>query len=85
MATSIAAPNLQRLSLPEIDFSYESNGIISLIDEVVERVMKKHMKKAATAPSFEYSSNVDHDIVTFPAHSSYYTLSPGTASAEAAA
>jgi hypothetical protein len=84
MATSIAAPNLQRLSLPEIDLSYESKGIISLIDEVVERVMKAHMKKSCAAPTFEAKKVASYDeVVNFPAHSSYYSVSSETSEAAA--
>lgn len=45
MATSIAAPNLQRFTLPEIEIGYNSNGIIARIDDLVERVMSAHTKK----------------------------------------
>jgi hypothetical protein len=46
MATYIAAPNLQRFILPEIEFDRDNSGIIDAIDEVVERVMSAHTKKS---------------------------------------
>jgi hypothetical protein len=46
MATPIAAPNLQRFVLPEIEISCDSNGIISVIDDLVERVMSAHYRRA---------------------------------------
>ncbi len=82
MATSIAAPNVERLTLPDIDFAYESNGIISLIDEVVERVMKKHMKRAPIAIQ---DSVMEEELVPLPRPTLYYTFSPESSSAEAAA
>lgn len=44
MATPIAVSNLERFALPEIEISYDSNGIISVIDDLVERVMTRHYR-----------------------------------------
>jgi hypothetical protein len=73
MATPIAAPNLQRFSLPEIEIGYNSNGIIAIIDDLVERVMSAHAKKAAQEPrSFEPEFLPEDDLVSvLSVHSVY--------------
>lgn len=49
MATPVAVSNLQRFVLPEIEISYDNNGIISVIDDLVERVMSAHYRRARMA------------------------------------
>ena len=46
MASPVAVSNLQRFVLPEVEISYDSNGIISIIDDLVERVMNAHYRRA---------------------------------------
>ena len=70
MATSIAAPNLQRVPTIDFEFSYDSNGIISIIDDLVERVMSAHMKKA---------------LIEMPLESAVPTLRPDPTAEEVAA
>ena len=72
MATPIAAPNLQRFALPEIDINYDNNGIISIIDDLVERVMSAHMKKSALQASA--SSSPEDDLVGLLSLHSVYHL-----------
>ena len=73
MAASATAPNLQRFVLPEIEFSYDGNGIISIIDDVVERVMSVHMKKSATAVF--HSVSPDEEVAAFLSLHSVYDFS----------
>jgi len=72
MAASVTAPNLQRFALPEIEISSDSNGIISIIDDLVERVMSVHMKKSgatflsSTSPQEEIASLLSlHSVYDF--------------------
>lgn len=59
MATPIAAPNLQRFVLPEIEISCDSNGLISVIDELVERVMSTHyLAQRATSSDEDIAERV---------------------------
>ena len=72
MATSIAAPNLQRFTLPEIEIGYNSNGIIARIDDLVERVMSAHAKKAAQERFSEPEFVPEDDLATvLSVHSVY--------------
>jgi hypothetical protein len=66
MAATMTAPNLQRLTVPEIEFSYDSNGIISIIDDLVERVMSAHMKSSAAFEAAQ-SLELEESVVYFPA------------------
>ena len=70
MATSIAAPNLHRVPPIDFEFSYDSEGIISVIDDLVERVMSVHMKKGLAIQTSNPDSPQE-EVVTFPAHPSY--------------
>jgi hypothetical protein len=64
MATYIAAPNLQRFILPEIEFDRDNSGIIDVIEEVVERVMRAHTTKAhTTKKSRPASRKEDLDLI----------------------
>ena len=45
MATCSATPNVQRFALPEIEFDRDNNGIIAVIDDLVERVMASHYRR----------------------------------------
>ena len=59
MATPIAAPNLQRFVLPEIEITCDSNGLISVIDELVERVMSTHyLAQRAASPDEDIAERV---------------------------
>jgi hypothetical protein len=70
MATSIAAPNLHRVSPIDFEFSYDSEGIISVIDDLVERVMSVHMKKGLAIQA-SIPDSPQEEVVSFPAHTSY--------------
>jgi hypothetical protein len=83
MATSIAAPNLHRAALLEFEFSYDSNGIISVIDDLVERVMSVHMKKPMSAEFLEsdpaFSLHTQDDVVAFPSSGTDFCAAATTA------
>jgi hypothetical protein len=75
MATYIAAPNLQRFILPEIEFDRDNSGIIDVIEEVVERVMRAHTTNAHTTKksrpvSLDLLSN-DEVVSLLSLHSAY--------------
>ena len=70
MATYIAAPNLQRFTLPEIEFDRDSSGIIDVIEEVVERVMRAHTTKKSRPVSLDSVSN-DEIVSLLSLHSAY--------------
>jgi hypothetical protein len=74
MAATVTAPNLERFILPEVEISYESNGIISIIDDLVERVMSVHMKKNSVAAS--EATSAEDDLVTLLGLHSVYDFSP---------
>src|SRR3954465_11172763 len=48
MATAVSATNLQRYALPEIEIERDPMGIISFMEDLVERVMTAHTKKSAS-------------------------------------
>jgi hypothetical protein len=78
MATPIAAPNLQRFTLPEIDISYDSNGIISIIDDLVERVMSVHYRRAQqSALAASESRSAEENVATLLSLHSVYDFPQG--------
>ena len=73
MATYIAAPNLQRFILPEIEFDRDNSGIIDVIEEVVERVMRAHTKKSRPPLRVEDLDSVSNEEIVslLSLHSAY--------------
>jgi succinylarginine dihydrolase len=79
MATAVSAPNLQRYALPEIEIDRDPMGIISIMEDLVERVMTAHTKKSASfdADLRNMNREPEDELVSLLALHSVYDFADG--------